>query len=374
LTNTINKLVLLLKELEKARKTIGEVDEQMAELFEKRMDAVKDVAKYKQKTGKPIDDLQREEQLIRSNSKKINNKEYEKYYLDFLRSNIEISKKYQHRLLDGMKISLSGTKGAFADITARKVFPNALNIPCTDFAMAYKSVENGECDCAFLPLENSFGGDVGAVLDLAYFGNLYINGIYETEIVQNLIGIKGADISEIKTVISHPQALLQCSEFINKNGYTAVEAENTSKAAEIVYEKADKTVAAIGSEDVAKISGLGVIKSHINESNKNTTRFAVFSATANEPSKSHNRFILMFTVKNAAGALSKAISVIGQHRFNLNSLKSRPTKLENWNYYFYVEGEGNINDENGKEMLKELKGCCEDLKVLGSFQKEVVVK
>jgi chorismate mutase/prephenate dehydratase len=116
-----------------------------------------------------------------------------------------------------------------------------------------------------------------------------------------------------------------------------------------------------------------VLQSHINQSGSNTTRFAVFSLSQKKPEPSDEHFILLFTVKNVAGSLGNAISVIGEYGFNLLSLKSRPTKDLIWNYYFYAEGEGNIGSENGQKMLEALSKCCSDLKVIGSFEKEIKI-
>ncbi len=357
-------------DLDKARQIINEVDNELGKLFEKRMDAVRLVAKYKKEHGLPIENSTREEQVIERNVKNISDEDYKPYYTSFLRNNMELAKSFQHRILDGMRVSFSGVKGAFADIACKRIFPDAKRIPYPDFISAYRAVENGECDCALLPIENSFNGDVGQVMDLAFFGKLYISGVYEAEIIQNLLAVKGSDISKIKTVISHPQALGQCASFIEKHGFNQIEAENTAIAAKEVSESGRSDIAAIGSEDAAERYGLSVLQSHINQSGSNTTRFAVFSLSQKNPEPSDEHFILLFTVKNVAGSLGNAISVIGEYGFNLLSLKSRPTKDLIWNYYFYAEGEGNIASENGQKMLEALSKCCSDLKVIGSFEKE----
>lgn len=360
-------------DLDKAREIINEVDKELGRLFEKRMDAVRLVAKYKKEHGLPIENNSREDQVIERNVKNISDEDYKPYYTSFLRNNMELAKSFQHRLLDGMRVSFSGVKGAFADLACKSIFPSANRIAYPDFKSAYKAVENGECDCALLPIENSFNGDVGQVMDLAFFGKLYINGVFEAEIVQNLLAAKGTDISQIKTVISHPQALGQCASFIEKHGFKKIEAENTALAAKEVAQSGRCDIAAIGSEDAAKHYGLSVLQSHINQSGSNTTRFAVFSLSQKAPQPADEHFILLFTVKHVAGSLGRAISVIGEHGFNLLSLKSRPTKDLIWNYYFYAEGEGNISGENGQKMLKELSACCSDVKLIGSFEKEIKI-
>ncbi len=362
-----------MNDLEKARQIINEADKEMARLFEMRMDAVRLVTEYKKENGIPVEDLAREEEMIKRNSGYVSSEEYRSYYVNFLKSNIEISKSMQRKLLEGMKVAYSGVEGAFANIVAERIFPDAMCIGYNDFKAAYNAVEKGECDCVLLPIENSHNGDVGNVLDLAFFGSLYINGVYESDIVQNLLAVKGATLESIKKVISHPQALGQCASFIEKCGFETESAVNTAVAAKNVASSGRLDIAAIGSVEAAEKFGLVNLSSHINESNSNTTRFAVFSRSKRNPSKNDNRFIMMFTVKNAAGSLGKAISVIGEHGFNLMALKSRPTKELIWDYFFYVEGEGNINSEQGQKMLKDLEASCSHLKVVGNFEKEIRV-
>ncbi len=357
--------------LQRARQIINETDVEMARLFEKRMDAARLVASYKKEHGLPVDDVAREEELIKRNSALITDEEYRSYYVNFLQSTIALSKKLQHRLLDGMRVAYSGVEGAFANIAAERIFSDASCIACADFKAAYDAVVNGDCDCALLPVENSNNGDVGQVLDLAFFGSLFVTGVYEIAVVQNLLAVPGASLQEIKQVISHPQALGQCAPYIREHGFEPLEEVNTAVAARKVAEWGRHDIAAIGSEEAGRKFGLVKLEGHINQSGSNTTRFAVFSRAEKAHSPKDKHFIMLFTVKNAAGSLGRAVSVIGEHGFNLRALKSRPTKELIWDYYFYAEGEGDIHGEQGKTMLRELKKCCSSVKILGSFEKEI---
>jgi len=358
-------------ELEIARKQINDIDKKMAELFSERMKAVRTVAEYKREHGIKVTDSAREAEVIERNSALIEDNELKSYYINFLQNNMEISKSFQHRLLEGMKIAFSGVEGAFANIAVNKIFPDSSAVAYPDFKSAYDSVVNGECDCVVLPIENSYNGDVGQVMDLAFFGSLHINGVYDIGIVQNLLAVKGTSIDDIKTVISHPQALGQCAEYIKKHRFNTEEAVNTAVAAKMVSELNRNDIAAIASDEAAEKFGLKKLEAHINESNSNTTRFAVFSRSAKSPSLQDEHFIMLFTVRNEAGALGKAISIIGDNGFNLKALKSRPTKELVWNYYFYAEGEGNINSQAGKKMLDLLKTQCSEIRVIGYFEKEI---
>ncbi len=359
-----------MSKLEDARKIINEVDQAMAALFAKRMEAVETVAAYKKERGLPVLDAAREEEVLRRNAEYIQKEELKSYYVNFLKSNMAISRRYQHRLLEGMRVAYSGVPGAFADIAARKIFPDGNALPYKDFKEAYEAVVSGECDCAVLPIENSYAGDVTQVMDLAFFGNLAINGIYDMEIVQNLVGLEGASVHDVREVYSHPQGLGQCADYIREHGFIAHEASNTAVAAKKVAEEGNCAIAAIASIETADLYGLKVLDKNINASSINTTRFAVFSRYPNSNPLKDNYFVMNFTVKNEAGGLGKAISAIGDCGFNLRALKSRPSKDLIWEYYFFAEGEGNINSPAGEKMLAELQKHCSNLKVVGSFEKE----
>lgn len=360
--------------LTEARKIIDRVDGEMAKLFAERMKAVALVAEAKRDLGLQIFDPAREEEVVRRNAARMEDEELKSYYIRFIQSNMEISRSYQSRLLDGMRVAYSGVNGAFAQIAAARIFPDAKGVPYPDFLAAYDAVESGDCDCAVLPIENSYAGDVTQVVDRAYEGTLFINGVYDLEIVQNLLAVPGATVGDIKEVISHPQALSQCAEHLRKMGVKTTSATNTAVAACRVAEEGRKDLAAVASLETARLYGLQVLEPHINESNGNTTRFAVFSKAENRPSGEENRFIMFFTVKHEAGSLGRAVSVIGRNGFNLRALKSRPTKNANWEYYFYVEGEGNLNTSRGQTMLAELKEACSSLKVVGTFDREKLLK
>ena len=363
-----------MNKLDLARNEINAIDKEMAGLFERRMNAAKLVAEYKKENGLPIFDSEREKVVIEKNSAYIIDAVLKDYYIEFIKSTMDISKSYQRMLLDGMRVAYSGVPGAFAHIAASKIFDNANPVSYQSFNEAYEAVEKGECDCAVLPIENSYAGDVAQVMDLAFFGSLHITGIYDLCVSHNLLAKKGTNKGDIKRVISHSQALNQCAGYIEKNGLVKEECTNTAVAAKLVADSKENSVAAIASKEAAELYGLSVIEENINQSTNNTTRFAVFSRSAGSTDKGNNHFVFFFTVKNEAGALGKAISVIGKYGFNLKSLKSRPTKELIWDYYFFAEGEGEINSVNGDKMLSELKEICNEVKVAGSFANEIVLK
>ncbi len=365
-----------MNKLDVAREKINDIDKKMSELFCERMKAAEMVAEYKKENGLPIFDPARENAIIDNNSKNLACPEYAQYYINFQRDVMKISRKYQEKLLDGMKIAYSGVEGAFAHIAAGKIFSSGKRIAFSNFKEAYQAVINGECDCVVLPIENSSAGEVGNVIDLIFAGNLYVNGVYELSVSQNLIGVPDAEINDIKKVVSHIQALEQCDSYIKSHGFEVSMCENTALAAQKVAELKDKSVAAIASIETADLYGLKVLDANINESHINTTRFAVLSLsehlkTVNKPD---NHSILMFTVRNEAGFLAKAIEVIGKHGFNMRNLRSRSMKELLWQYYFYVEVEGNLHTKEGDTMLAELAEYCDKLKVVGTYYNHLDLK
>ena len=357
-----NKLTL-------AREKINEIDREMRRLFIERMKASELVAEYKKEHGLEILDPIREAEVIRRNSEAVESDVYREYYVNFQKSTMALSRAYQARLLGGMRVAYSGTEGAYAHLACIKLFPTATAIGYGSFDEAYTAVEKGECDVAVLPIENSYNGDVGQVSDLMFSGPLYVNTVTELAISHDLLAPKGTKIEDITTVISHPQALGQCHGYIVERGYSEIEFANTALAAKYVAGTKDGHSAAIASAEAADIFGLEVLATNINESRSNTTRFAVFSRAENKQSITDKRVhtILLFTVRHEAGALAKALDVIAKYGFNMGALRSRPMKELLWQYYFYVEAEGNLDSENGKKMLSELALYCDRLKTVGSY-------
>lgn len=359
-----------MNKLDETRKKINEIDQKMAQLFEERMKAAEEVAEFKKQNALPIVDTKREKELIELQQKEIFDPVIREYYVSFLQNVMDYSKKYQSRLLDGVKIAYCGVEGAFAHMAAKKMFPEGNYLSFSSFAKAYDAVNQGLCDICVLPLENSYAGDVGAVMDLIFSGDLFINQIYSLNVEQHLLGKQTSGEEKIKTVMSHPQALSQCSEYIEKMHFQTIEYPNTALASLALSESSDDTLGVIASKDAASLYHLKVLKEKIHDNQNNTTRFAAFSRVLHQPDASirmGEHFILVFTVLNEAGSLAKTLNIIGAHGFNMRNLRSRPMKSLIWNYFFFVELEGNINSTDGKDMLNELRTVCDCLKLVGTY-------
>jgi len=361
--------------LNEAREEIRRVDAEMAELFRRRMAAAATVAAYKKDHGLPILDSAQEQRVLDRCLPLVPETELQGYYLSYLENLMDLSKRYQRLLTEGRRVAYSGVPGAFAQIAAERIFPDALLISCPSFEAAYSAVERGECDSAVIPIENSYAGDVNSVIDLMFEGDLYVTGVYSLPVMQNLLGVPGGTTAQVRRVLSHPQALRQCEGYIRAHGWEAVPAVNTAVAAKEIARAGDPSAAAIASAETAELWGLELLERHINESEGNTTRFAVFSKAAEPPESGEgNRFILMFVVRDAPGALAAAINVIGNCGFNMKVLRSYPYKKRAWQFYFYVEAEGDARSIDGQLMLQALSRQCETFKVAGHYSVEPELK
>ena len=167
------------------------------------------------------------------------------------------------------------------------------------------------------------------------------------------------------------QALAQCRDYLNKRGYGTREYSNTARAAQYVKELGDPSVAALASEETAGMFGLTILERDVNTDKNNTTRFAVFTPVRNLPAPDKNggnAFAIFFTVSDEAGSLAMVLDIIGSHGYNITSLRSRPMASLAWNYYFFAEIEGDVNCENGRNLLNELAVITKSMKLAGAYR------
>ena len=185
---------------------------------------------------------------------------YRPYYRNFLVGTITESKRYQRLLVSGLRVAYSGVEGAFAHVATMRIFGEpGEKVACPDFATAYRSVESGACHCAVLPIENSYAGDVGQVMDLAWRGSLTISGIYDLPLSQCLLAKPGVTLAEVREVVSHPQALAQCQPYLRRQGWIQTTAVNTAVAARTVAAGERREVAVIAARETADLYGLQVL-------------------------------------------------------------------------------------------------------------------
>lgn len=355
-------------ELEKARGTIDAIDKEMARLFCARMDAVRDVAAYKQAHGLPVLDESREAAVIQKNTARLPNAAYAPYYEEFIRAAMAVSRQFQAHTLGRNTVAYQGVEGAFSHIALQKLFPHADACAFATWAEVVDAVERGDAAYGVLPFENSHAGDVSEVLDLC-FGHpgLHVCRVYDLPVSQNLLGLPGAKLSQVKKVISHPQALQQSAKLLRSLGLAGEAFPNTAAAAKHVAESGDPTLAAIASRETAALYGLSVLASDVNTSEENTTRFIVIGKELREAG---NRFSLLFTVDHKAGALARVMQKIGDMDFNVECIKSRPMPHISWEYYFYIEVVGDVSAQKTRRLMRELESLCRTVRVLGVYTRQ----
>ena len=353
-----------MNQLDKAREKINAIDVQMRELFEQRMKAVEEVAEYKLKNNMKIFDPDREAEVIEKNSIKMQNEKLKPYYREYIQEVMDISKSYQESIVNCDTYGYQGVLGAFSHIATQRLFPHGKMKNYAAFEGAVKGVLNHEIAKAVLPFENSYTGEVGEILDLLFKYDVVIQSIYDLKINQNLLGLKGATLCDIKQVYSKDQAINQCQDFLKNFDYELIPYANTALAAKFVSESQDKSKAAIASIETAELYGLEVLAENINTSKDNTTRFVV---VGNELPEDGNHLSIVFTVHHESGQLAKIMQIVAKYGFNMENIKSRSLKDASWQYYFYMEIEGHYRDEKMQSMLEECRNSSSNFKVIGVY-------
>ena len=354
-----------MNQLQQARIKINEADEVISKQFENRMKAVEDVIQYKIENKLQIYEGNRENEVIQRNLEKIQDEKLKPYYKDLLIQMMRISKEYQNAILHQGIYGYQGTLGAFGQIATSRLFPSGKQKNYSKFEDVIKAVFNHEIEKGVLPFENSTTGEVGEVLDLLYKYDVKVTSFYDLKVDQNLMGIKGSKLSDIKKVYSKQQALDQCSDVLEQYDFECIPYANTALAAKYVSECNDPTIAAIAAKESAQAYNLDILLENINSSSDNVTRFIVIENTM---PKDSNLTMAMFTVNHESGALAKIMQIIANHNLNMTSIRSRACKDKSWHYYFYVEIEGNIQDENIQSCFDECKLHTEEFKVIGCIK------
>ena len=353
--------------LDEARKQINEIDAQMAELFEQRMHAVEDVIAYKQEHQMPVLDSGREKAVIERNQELIQDERYKGSYRQFITHVMEVSRAYQKKVLNQDVVAYGGARGAFSHIAAMKCFPQCELRNYPTFEEVFQAVVNADAAYGVIPFENSYTGEVGDMLDMLLEYDVSIQYMYDLKICQNLLGVPGASLEDIRQVYSHPQALAQSSLFLQGRGLDLIPYGNTALAAQYVAETKDPSKAAIASIETAELYGLNVLVRDINTSSQNATRFVIIAKT---PKESGNRFSLLFTVRHETGALMQVMQLMAKYGMNLESIKSRSLHDQPWAYYFYCEIVGDIHSAEAAHLLEEMKRECAMVKVVGIYDRK----
>lgn len=268
------------------------------------------------------------------------------------------------------KITFQGALGAYSHIACTELFPNAEYIASDTFEQAMELVDNGEADYAVIPVENSNAGRVSDVHFLLPQTDLTILGEHFLRVEHQLLALPDAKLEDIEAAASHPQALAQCSEFLKKHQIKALSRIDTAKSCERIVEMQDKTRAAIASKLAAKIYGLKILASNIENESNNTTRFLIMGKEKQMPKDDGSKFItsLVFKVKNIPAALYKTLGGFATNGVNITKLESYVIGGNFVSAQFYIEIEAHPESKEFKLAFEELKFYSESIHFLGTYK------
>jgi len=271
-----------------------------------------------------------------------------------------------------MRVAIQGERGSYSEEAARIYFKSL------DFELLTKdhldevfdSVQSGEADYGVIPVENSTTGSIRKSLDLLLERDVRVIGEVKVKVSHALMSVKGR-IEDVKVVYSHPEAIAQCEKFLKGRNWIVVPSLDTAGAARIVADANDASLAAIASERAASIYGLKILARDIQDIPLNITRFFVISLR-DQISEDADTTAAFFATSHKPGSLWRALGAFARRNINLLWLESRPIKGEPWNYSFYVEFEGSINEYAVREAIRELEELTIWIKILGSYRRMIL--
>jgi prephenate dehydratase len=263
------------------------------------------------------------------------------------------------------KVSFQGENGAYSESAAQIFFQEeTTTVSCLTFKQVLNNTEAGITDYSILPVENSIEGNVGESYDVLYSSNLYVIGEIYHKIEHCLIGT--GNLENITTIYSHPQALGQCRNFLQKNNYKTVPTYDTAGSVKIIKDLNNENLASIASENAAQIYNMPIIKENIENESNNYTRFLILSKERTD-STGNDKTSIIFSIKHEPGTLFKIIKKFSDYSINLTKIESRPKIGTTWEYNFYVDCIGHESNEDISKILLALKEDTLFLKVIGSY-------
>ena len=377
-------------DINELRKQIDSIDNELVELFEKRMRTASAIADYKRENGLPVSDKSREREVINKVTSKVS-PEFGEYARVLYQTIFDVSCSYQRSinakksaLLEKIEkvtaetpkertnravVACQGVEGAYSQHACDKMFAYPSIMYFSGFEDVFKAVDTGLCRYGILPVENSSAGSVNQVYDLMSKYNFYITHSLKLCIEHKLLANSGTSISAIKEIYSHDQALNQCSAFINELGVKVHKCKNTAEAAKLVAESGRTDIAAIGSKDCAELYGLRVLSGNIQNTQNNYTRFICISKTP-EIYPGAKKTSLMLTVQHKPGSLYNIIARFAALGLNLTKLESRPISGSNFEFMFYFDIDASVYSPEFRELIADLENDCETFKYLGSYTEE----
>ncbi len=376
------------------RDEINRIDDEIVRLFQERMEVAADIASYKKENGLPVLDAKREREKMMD----VQAKSEEKFasYTGALYSLLfELSRSYQEKILDkestlyqtiadaigentntefpqSAMIACQGVDGAYSQIACDRMFGNANIMYFDTFDKVFSAIEKGLCRYGVLPIENSTAGSVNKVYDLMLEHNFYIVKSTRIKVDHNLLVKEGVELSEIKEIFTHEQAIRQCEGFLATLGpdVKVTACENTAMAAKMVAESDRRDVAALSSRYCAQLYGLKCLCEAAQDSGNNYTRFICISRKL-EIYPGADKTSIMMILPHKPGALYKVLARLYTIGINLIKLESRPMPSRNFEFMFYFDLETSVYSEAFVQLICELDKISEDFRYLGSYSEMV---
>lgn len=376
-----------MRDLSEIRVGIDEIDAKIVELFEERLKLVTQVAEYKIANGKQVLDKTREAEKLQRLEGLAESDFSKKSIHELFEQIMAICRKRQYQLMaekaivegtdfevkdtldfSKAKIVYQGVEGAYSQMAMQAYFGEGTDSFHVDtWRDAMEAIKNGEADYAVLPIENSSAGIVSENYDLLLEYENYIIGEQIIKIDHALLGLPGTELSDIQCVYSHPQALMQCVDFLNEHKeWERISLANTAMSAKKVLEDGKKYQAAIANPLTAEIYGLQVLQQSINYSSENSTRFIIVTGKK-MCRKDAQKISISFEVPHESGSLYQMLSHFIFNDLNMNKIESRPIKDKSFEYRFFVDFDGNLSDGAVQNALKGIKEESLDLRIFGNY-------
>ena len=369
------------------RGRLDQIDTQIEKLFEERMRLCSEVAEYKIATGKAVYDAEREKQKIESVQAMAESEFNKQAVAELFLQMMTLSRRYQYQTIAGRvggpdlgfhkvekletagkRVVFQGLEGAYGHAAALQFFGKDADIHhVRRFEDMMVEIQEGKADFAVLPIENSSAGAVTDNYDLLLkYDNVIVAETF-LPVHHYLLGTPDAELSDVKRVFAHPQALMQCSQYLNaRKDWQQISVSNTAAAAKKVLKEQDHSQAAVCSAYAAQVYGLSVLAEDINDETNNVTRFIIVT---NQKifTPDASKISICFELPHQSGSLYQILSHFIYNDLNMTKIESRPVEGKSWEYRFFVDFEGNLEQPGVKNAIRGLREEARNLKILGNY-------
>lgn len=373
--------------LENSRREIDEIDDQIIKLFTKRMDITDNIARVKMKDGLNILNSEREQAILNKVEAAVP-LEYSQYCVSLYNEVMALSRLRQRNLFSSEinekskfeaelgqlcdeivspRVAVQGVPGSYSQIAASNMYPSCKLEFKDKWSDVLCCIQDGTADYGVLPVENSSAGTVTEVYDLLLKYKYNIVKAFKLQVNHCLLVIPGSTLHDVKDVYSHPHAFPQCSSFFEEHsGLNKINHPNTAMAAQMVAKSGDKSKAALASKECAKIFGLEILAESIQQVDNNRTRFISISKRR-EIHNNADKISLVISLPHITGSLYRTLARFSLNGLNLTQIISRPNKDKLFEYFFYVDFNGNIKSRNTMTLLGALNDELPDFYFLGNY-------